>query len=183
MISKSLILFFGNIKLLMIKLLHFRHFKYNLYNNVSLFSKITVKKTGEIKIGKKFILRKNCTISANDGKIIIGNNCGFNNNCYMVAHDFIKFGDNVDIGPNCVIVDHDHDYKKEFSSKDRKNYYKTSEIEIGNNVWIGANCVILRGSKIGDNVVIGAGTIVNSEVPNNTILVDKKEKKFIELNK
>ena len=49
--------------------------------------------------------------------------------------------------------------------------------EIGKNVWIGANTVILRGTKIGDNCVIGAGTIVKGDFPENSIIVQNREPK------
>ena len=52
--------------------------------------------------------------------------------------------------------------------------YKTGSIEIGNNVWIGANTIILRGTKIGDNAVIAAGSIVKGEVPTGAVIVQKR---------
>ncbi|MFL0198961.1 DapH/DapD/GlmU-related protein, partial [Clostridium sp. WILCCON 0269] len=41
------------------------------------------------------------------------------------------------------------------------------EIHIGNNVWIAANVVIIGGVHIGDNAVIGAGSVVTKDIPNN----------------
>lgn len=52
--------------------------------------------------------------------------------------------------------------------------FKTAPVEIGNNVWIAANAIILRGTKIGDNVVISAGSIVKGVVPSNTVFVQKR---------
>ena len=56
-----------------------------------------------------------------------------------------------------------------------KNEYLTSPILIGENVWLGANVVILRGVSIGEGSVIAAGTIVNKDVPPNSIVYNKKE--------
>lgn len=50
------------------------------------------------------------------------------------------------------------------------------DVVIGDNVWIGANSVILRGSRIGDNAVIAAGTIVKGTVESNTLVYDKRVK-------
>ena len=174
MIKKIFILFFGNIKLFFIKLFHFNNFKYNFYNNVSLNSEIELKKYGKVCFGKKFILRRNCRISSYNGNIIFGNNCGINNNCYIVSHESILIGNNVEIGPNCVIVDHDHDYKREFELNGSKRFFKTSGIEIGDNVWIGANVIILRGTKIGNNCGIGAGSIVKGNYEDNSIIIQKR---------
>ena len=175
MFQKVFMLISGNIKLLFIKIFHLKNFRFNIYNNVSITSEINLLNSGKIYFGRKFILRNNCRISSNGGKIEIGNNSGINNNCYIVSHEYIKIGDNVEIGPNCVIVDHDHDYIKEFHEKGQNRYYKTSKIEIGDNVWIGANVIILRGTKIGNNCVIGAGSIVKDIIKPNTIYIQKRE--------
>lgn len=44
-------------------------------------------------------------------------------------------------------------------------------IEIGNNVWIGVNAIVLKGSKIGDNSIVSAGTVVKGEYPANSIIM------------
>jgi acetyltransferase-like isoleucine patch superfamily enzyme len=44
-------------------------------------------------------------------------------------------------------------------------------IENGSNVWIGANCVILPSIKIGNNVIVGAGSVVTKDIPSNSIAV------------
>lgn len=46
-------------------------------------------------------------------------------------------------------------------------------IKVGNNVWIGGNVAVLPGVTIGDNVVIGAGSIVNKDIPSNVVAVRK----------
>lgn len=76
------------------------------------------------------------------------------------------------MSPNVQIYDHDHDFRTEGGVKAGK--YRTESIEIGSNVWIGANSVILKGSRIGDNAVIAAGSIVKGEVPSGTVLIQKR---------
>lgn len=48
--------------------------------------------------------------------------------------------------------------------------YSSEKIVIGNHCWIGSNAVILKGVHIGDNSVIGAGCIISTDVPKNTIV-------------
>ena len=48
---------------------------------------------------------------------------------------------------------------------------KESEIIIGNDVWIGANCTILKGVKIGENSIIGAGSVVVKNIEKNVLAV------------
>ena len=90
---------------------------------------------------------------------------GSSSGCYIQAANGITFGANVWIGPNVVIVSANHDVD------DYQKHVKSIPIEIGNNVWISANSVILPGVKIGSNVIIGAGSVVNHDIPDNCIAV------------
>lgn len=51
-----------------------------------------------------------------------------------------------------------------------------SPVRIGNNVWIGVRVIILKGINIGDNSIIGAGSVVTKNVPNNSIVVGNPAK-------
>lgn len=109
-----------------------------------------------------------------DGGIIeIGNNCFFNKNCSINSMKKIKIGNDSIFGENVCMYDHNHRYT-ESNKLIREQGYNTSEIEIGNNCWIGSNVTILAGVKIGDNSIIGAGTIVYKSIPNNTLLINKQ---------
>lgn len=55
-------------------------------------------------------------------------------------------------------------------------------IEIGNNVWIGGNVTILPGVKIGDDSVIGAGSVVTKDIPSDVIAVGNPCKPIKEIN-
>jgi len=102
------------------------------------------------------------------GKLNIGTQFGINSYSRIVAHEEITIGDNVTIGQFVSILDHDHRY-----SFERENLhlsgYTTAPISIGNNVWIADKCTILKGVSIGNNVVIGANTLVNKDVPDNVV--------------
>lgn len=139
------------------------------FNLISLVSPLatlkTLSKKGMIIIGRKTAIRTNTELSANGGRIIIGNNCFVNRNCMIVSHESIIIGNNTTIGPNVCIYDHDHNYKK---SGDK--FYVSKPIVIGNNVWIGAGAIILKGSIIGDNSVIGAGTIVSDCIDSDSLV-------------
>lgn len=105
-----------------------------------------------------------------DGKVYIGKNVCMNANVYIVGRKNIYVGEGTMFGPNVVIFDHDHDYR----SVDWRNKYICKDIYIGKNVWIGANVTILMGSYIGDNSVVGAGTVVKGRIPENTIYYSKQ---------
>ena len=163
---------FGNIKLLIYKLFFLNAFKYPLKNKISFFSTFSICENGQINIGENCKISPFCTISVrNNGQIKIGKNFFLNNNGYIVSHEKISIGNNVIIGPNVVLVDHDHQFSKNEISK--TNFNK-KEIIIGNNVWIGANCVILKGTKIGDNSIIGAGSVIHGEYNSNSLIIQKR---------
>lgn len=115
------------------------------------------------------------------GSIVIGNNCYFNCNTYITACGNISIGDHVLIGPNVAIFDHDHKFRETEGLS--SNQLNVGEIQIGNNVWIGANSVILKGAKIGDGVIIAAGSVINKNIPPNSIIVQKRESTIVPISR
>lgn len=100
--------------------------------------------------------------------ISAGENFYVNHNCVMLDCAPITFGDNVLIGPNCGFYTANHPIIAKERNKGTEN---AKPINIGNNVWIGGNVTILSGVCIGDNVVIGAGSVVVKDIPSNTVAV------------
>ncbi len=100
--------------------------------------------------------------------IEIGKNFYANHNLIILDSNKVKFGDNVLIAPNCGFYTAGHPIEVEQRNKGLE-YAKP--IEVGNNVWIGGNVVVLPGVRIGDNCIIGAGSIVTKDIPENSIAV------------
>lgn len=90
----------------------------------------------------------------------IGNRCGFSG-CSIVADKEVIIGDHVMVGANTCIGDRD----------DHPDRLGTSPqpVHIGNNVFIGMHCIVMKGVTIGDNSIIGAGSIVTKDIPANCI--------------
>ena len=107
---------------------------------------------------------KQCIIQTGKpgASIRIGNNCGFSG-VSIVSDSSVLIGNNTTIGANTIIGDRDDHPEKLHTS--HKN------IIIGNNVFIGMHCLIMKGVKIGDNSIIGAGSIVTKDIPENVIAV------------
>ena len=103
------------------------------------------------------------------GTIKIGKQFCINRYSRIVAHDKVEIGDHVTIGQMVSILDHDHLYKMD-DQQLKLDGYKTAPVKIGNNIWIGDKCTILKGVNIGDNVVIGANTLVHKDVPSNVVI-------------
>ena len=80
----------------------------------------------------------------------------------------IYIGDYTMIGPNVVIATAGHPINPELRQKVTQY---NAEVHIGKNVWLGAGVIVMPGVTIGDNSVIGAGSIVTKDIPSNVVAV------------
>ena len=94
--------------------------------------------------------------------IEIGENFFANHNCVILDSARVRFGDNVFVGPNCCFTAAGHPIDAEQRNEGLEFAHP---ITVGDNVWIGANVTVLPGVSIGDNAVIGAGSVVNKDIP------------------
>lgn len=135
-------------------------------------SKIKLLQSGLISGGNNVRLRANTNVVSIGGTIEIGDYVFFNRNCNLVCREKVKIGNDVSIGYNVCIVDHDHVFGENGISP---NEYRTEEIVIEEGCWIGANAVILRGTKIGAFSVIGAGCVVKGIIPPHSLVTGGRE--------
>ena len=110
--------------------------------------------------------------------IFLGNDVIINMNCTFVDNQPIRIGDRVLIASNVQIYTSSHpvlpqerlvpDWKER-----RTTFFRTyaRPIEIKNNAWIGGGCILLPGVTIGENSVVGAGSVVNRSIPSNCVAV------------
>ena len=75
----------------------------------------------------------------------------------------ITIGDNVTLAPNVHVLAHDA------STKVFLDHTRVANTKIGNNVFVGAGSIILPGVTIGNNVVVGAGSVVTKDIPDGSI--------------
>ena len=109
----------------------------------------------------------------------IGENFYANFNLVVVDDIEVYIGDNVMIAPNVTITATGHPVDPDL----RKGGAQFSiPVKIGNDVWIGSNVVILPGITVGDNSVIGAGSVVTKDIPSNVVAVGNPCKVLREIN-
>lgn len=105
------------------------------------------------KIGKNFFANFNLTIQ-DDANVTIGDNCNFGTGTTIVTplHPMLA----------------DERNKITTENGEQKRLCWAKPVKIGNNCWFGANVTVLPGVTIGDNCVIGAGSVVTKDIPPNT---------------
>lgn len=100
--------------------------------------------------------------------IELGDNVYVNHNAMFLDCGGIKIGNNVLIGPNVGIYTPEHAFDPQLRIE---GYEISRPVVIGDNVWIGGSVSILGGVTIGENTIIGAGSVVTHDIPANVIAV------------
>lgn len=104
--------------------------------------------------------------------IKIGNECiirhPFTTRIDVTRPSLITIGNQVDMNKNFQIITHD------WCSSVFRNYYhdfinSSGKVTIGNNIYFGTDVIVLKGVSIGDNCIIGAGSIVTKDIPPNSV--------------
>lgn len=125
--------------------------------NLNIFSNVVIERPDLIKMGKNVYINHGCFIDASQGEIEIGNN--------------------VLIGPYCVLRAADH----VFSNPDipiLKQGHEPGKIVIEDDVWLAANVTVLPNVRIGKGSVIGAGAVVTKDVEPFSIAAGVPAKKI-----
>lgn len=108
-----------------------------------------------------------------------GKNVYCNYNITLVDDTHIYVGDNTMFGPNVVLATAGHPVLPEL----REQVYQYNlPIHIGKNCWLGAGVIVLPGVTIGDNTVVGAGSVVTKDLPANVVAVGNPAKVLREIN-
>jgi len=121
-------------------------------------------------VGKKTMISSFCKIKAAKGPLTIGRQVSIGPCCFISSSKKgVEIGDYCLIGPNVTIIGNKYKYDR----LDIPIYMQeeTSEgIKIGQNVWVGAGTVIIDGATIGSNVIIAPNSVVTKSVPDNAIV-------------
>lgn len=126
--------------------------------------------SSKIEIGDDVVIQERaCLLNYNGKGIFIGKGTNINRNCILYGHGGLNIGENCLIAANSTIVTSNHNYKNA-KMLIREQGETRKGVAIKNNVWIGVNATILDGVIIGNNSVVGAGSVVKKEVDKNCIV-------------
>jgi len=135
-------------------------------------SVITTKNKGIITFKGKAWLGQNVEIQSR-GELTIGSNFSINKYSRVICFGKIKIGDGVVIAQFVSILDHDHNYHRKADNQQDIEFvgYTIKDVIIGSNVWIADKVTITKGVNIGNNVIIGANSVIYKDIPDNSIVV------------
>ncbi len=129
---------------------------------------------------KKIHMGKNVTLYPGvylwGNEIYIGDNVDIGIGTIIHSTNGIHIGNDTVIAGQCYIIDSNHGTKKGQLIRKQPSIGAEGGIFIGNDVWIGAQSSILKGAIINDHAIIGANSVVNSEIPENAIAVGSPAK-------
>ena len=97
----------------------------------------------------------------------------------LVDDTHIYVGDCTMFGPNVVVATAGHPILPELREK---GYQYNAPVRIGRNCWIGAGAIFVPGVTVGDNVVVGAGSVVTKDLPDNVVAVGNPCRVLREVN-
>ena len=116
------------------------------------------------------LYQRTIIVAREGGKIHIGNNVGISG-ATIYSKASIDIGDYTNIGGNVKILDHDfHPIEAEARKMNNMAMVGKRPIIIGENVFVGCNSIILKGTEIGDNSVVGAGSVVSGKFPASVVI-------------
>ena len=130
----------------------------------------------DVTIGRRVMIRPSSYYGGDLGKgLEIGDNSSIGPDAYVGCSGKIVIGKNVMFGPKCSLFAENHNFADE-SKTIKSQGVNQKGIVIEDDCWIGSNVIILDGVHIGKGCVIGAGTLITKDIPDNSIVIDKRDK-------
>lgn len=143
-------------------------------------TQMIIQDNGKLKLGKNVSFQRNVSLtSVCDGTLMIGSNVSFNRNCIVICRKSINIEDCVIFGPGVTIYDHDH----KFSIEGIEKGFNNGSVVIEKGCWIGANVIILRNTHIGEGSIIGAGSIVQGNIPSHSLVTSERKLNIVSIEK
>ena len=132
-----------------------------------------------MRIGTGTIIGPHATLSAGiapshelecETAVSIGDRCLIGRGSGIVAHESIEIGDDVFTGHHIYVTDANHGYE-DVDLPIGRQFGKAKPVRIGSGSWIGHGAIVLPGARVGEHVVIGAGSVVTGELPDYCVAV------------
>ncbi len=125
---------------------------------------------GEIRIGDDVTIDSWARLAvANQAVLKVGSRVGIGPFCIFNAFDDLSIGDETMVSPYVNINCADHGMERGRPMREQRGTY--GPVSIGRDCWLGSHVVVLKGVTIGDGAVVGAGALVNKDIPPYAVAV------------
>jgi acetyltransferase-like isoleucine patch superfamily enzyme len=130
---------------------------------------ISVSDNGILKIGDNCLFHEgvNILLTLPNPKLLIGHWVFIGKDTIIASKNNIEIGDYTIFAPRCYIIDHEHGFDLADIILNQNSNLK--QVIIGKDCYFGTGCVITAGVKIGDGAIIGANSVVVTDIPDNQI--------------
>jgi acetyltransferase-like isoleucine patch superfamily enzyme len=131
---------------------------------------IQIARRGTVRFGRFAWIGDGTKIRCHEGEVEIGPKTVLGQECTISAYRKVRIGEQCVIADRAMFIDFDHGMV-EVERPIRLQGIYTRPVEVGSNVWIGYGAAILRGTRVGDNAVLGTYAVVTGDVPANAVAV------------
>lgn len=122
-----------------------------------------------LRLGRWSWIGHGTKIRVHEGEVSIGAKTVMGQECTISAYQHVHIGRECIIADRVMLIDFDHGVVEVERPIRLQGIYKR-DVDVGHNVWIGYGACVLRGVAVGDNSIIGTGSVVTKEVPANAVV-------------
>ena len=120
-------------------------------------------------LGRWSWLGHGCKIRAHEGEVRIGAKTVLGQDCTISAYQHVSIGRECIVADRVMLIDFDHGVVEVERPIRLQGIYKR-DVRVGHNVWIGYGASLLRGVSVGDNAIVGTGSVVTRDVPADAVV-------------
>jgi acetyltransferase-like isoleucine patch superfamily enzyme len=131
--------------------------------------RLQVGRSATLRLGRWTWIGRGTKIRCHEGEVRIGAKTVLGEDCTISAYQHVSIGEQCIVADRVMLIDFDHNVDEVERPIRLQGIYKR-DVRVGSNVWIGYGAQILRGVTVGDNSIVGAGAVVNKDVPANAVV-------------
>lgn len=128
-------------------------------------------RAGRLEIGPHVLLEPGVWLTCpGDARIVIGGGTFLNLNVQVAAVELVEIGEHCMFANGCFVTDGNHRFDDPVTPVPWQGFTSKGPTRVGDNVWCGANVIITSGVTVGERCVIGAGSVVTTDIPPYSIV-------------